>query len=519
MVKRESNSLFVWVLSALCFFCVVSAHAQDETPLDSTGQTETLSDSTEQTEVSSDSAEESSAEESSAEQASEKSFWTWPLEYIIQPFLNGLIYPVAKPMDYAIKNGIIEKSVELISFGEDYKIMVYPSFNFKPGSRTMVGANYRHRSAFLSKDYLVVQGEYYANGDVSLTARYTKHALFGTRLFGGFRYDLDLDRDKRFTVPETKSSYLQPDSSYEFTWRLGAPITSTSNWNAEIWASLYCSRASHPDIEEDSVLISDDYKIEDRGLYQNVTQVPVGLSFVYDNLDLPYAPSRGNRIVLNGYYTFVGKYSGVRYEDLGITPEEGQGDKIKDGGLNHDFFTTEFIFQHYFYLGRSKNYVLSAKEARENRRFYTDFSWDEAVRIWRPEQVMNTLFERRVIALQFRMVNLWEMEEGGAPHDAFINLNSKAPLRGYDDKWTTHNLMSLSLEYRWPVDRLIDGVLFNEYAMIAPKINKWSFDHYYNSWGFGIRVRQPNLYLFRLQFGFHGLHGVNMIMTIAPEFK
>lgn len=509
MVKRESNSLFVWVLSALCFFCVVSAHAQDETP----------SDSTEQTEVSSDSAEESSAEESSAEQASEKSFWTWPLEYIIQPFLNGLIYPVAKPMDYAIKNGIIEKSVELISFGEDYKIMVYPSFNFKPGSRTMVGANYRHRSAFLSKDYLVVQGEYYANGDVSLTARYTKHALFGTRLFGGFRYDLDLDRDKRFTVPETKSSYLQPDSSYEFTWRLGAPITSTSNWNAEIWASLYCSRASHPDIEEDSVLISDDYKIEDRGLYQNVTQVPVGLSFVYDNLDLPYAPSRGNRIVLNGYYTFVGKYSGVRYEDLGITPEEGQRDKIKDGGLNHDFFTTEFIFQHYFYLGRSKNYVLSAKEARENRRFYTDFSWDEAVRIWRPEQVMNTLFERRVIALQFRMVNLWEMEEGGAPHDAFINLNSKAPLRGYDDKWTTHNLMSLSLEYRWPVDRLIDGVLFNEYAMIAPKINKWSFDHYYNSWGFGIRVRQPNLYLFRLQFGFHGLHGVNMIMTIAPEFK
>ena len=170
MVKRESNSLFVWVLSALCFFCVVSAHAQDETPSDSTEQTETLSDSTEQTEVSLDSAEESSAEESSAEQASEKSFWTWPLEYIIQPFLNGLIYPVAKPMDYAIKNGIIEKSVELISFGEDYKIMVYPSFNFKPGSRTMVGANYRHRSAFLSKDYLVVQGEYYANGDVSLTA-------------------------------------------------------------------------------------------------------------------------------------------------------------------------------------------------------------------------------------------------------------------------------------------------------------------------------------------------------------
>ena len=117
------------------------------------------------------------------------------------------------------------------------------------------------------------------------------------------------------------------------------------------------------------------------------------------------------------------------------------------------------------------------------------------------------------------MVNLWEVEEGGAPHNAFITLNARSPLRGYSDKWTTHNLMSLSMEYRWPVDRLVDGVLFDEYALIAPKIDKWSLDHYYNSWGFGIRVRQPNLYLFRLQFGFHGLHGVNLIMTIAPEFR
>ena len=488
MVKRESRSLFVWVLAALCLFGAVSLHAEDEVAADSSAE------------------------------APSKSAWMWPVEHIIQPFLNGLIYPIAQPVDYALKNGIIDKSVQLISFGEDYKIMIYPSFNFKPGARTMVGANYRHRSVFLEKDYLVMQGEYYANGDMGLTARYTKHALFGTRFFGGFRYDIDLDRDKRFNIPETKKTYLQPDSSYQFTWRVGAPISNTANWNAELWASLYCSRASHPDVQ-DSVLISDDFKIEDRGLYQNVNQVPVGLTLVYDNLDLPYAPSRGSRIVLDGYYTFVGKYSGVRNEDLGIMDADDDVKIIKDGGKNHDFVTAQFIFQHYFLLGSSQKYVFSAKEARENRRFYTDFSWDEALRIWRPENVRNTLFERRVIAMQYRFVNLWEIEDGGAPHDAFINLNSKAPLRGYDDKWTTHNLMSLSVEYRWPVDRLVDGVIFDEYAMIAPKLDKWSLDHYYNSWGFGIRVRQPDLYLFRLQFGFHGLHGVNMIMTIAPEFK
>ena len=443
--------------------------------------------------------------------------WSWPFEHIFQPFLNGLIFPFAAPVDYVIKNGIADRTVELISFGEDYKILVYPSFNFKPGSRTMVGANYRHRSMLLNKDYFVLQAEYFANGDMGLTARYTKHALFGTRFFGGFRYDIDLDRDSRFTIPETKKNYLQPDSSMAFTWRLGAPITNTANWNAELWAQLFLKRSAPPDVE-DSVLYSDEFIIEDRGLYQHATEVPVGLTFVYDNLDYPYTPSRGSRVVAEVSYTFVDKYDGVRYQDLGIQPPSDDP-WIRDGGKNHDYVTTQFIFQHYFLFGNAKSYVLSVQEARENRRFYTDFSWDEVMRVWRPEQVRNTLFERRVIAMQYRMVNLWEMEEGGAPDDAFISLNARAPLRGYDDKWVTHHLMSLSLEYRWPVDRFIDGVLFDEYAMIAPKIDKWSLDHYYNSWGFGIRVRQPNLYLFRVQIGFHGLHGVNVIMTIAPEFK
>ena len=460
---------------------------------------------------------EEQAEASDGDSSSNSSALWWPFEHIFQPVLNGIIYPIAVPVDYVVKNGIADKAVDLISFGEDYKIMVYPSFNFKPGTRSMVGANYRHRSMLFNKDYFVFQGEYYANGDVGLTARYVKHGLFGSRFFGGFRYDIDLDRDYRFTIPETQKSYLQPDSSMEFTWRLGAPITNTANWNAEIWTQLILTRGCFPDVQ-DSVLFSREYVIEDRGLYQHLTQVPVGLTFVYDNLDYAYTPSRGSRFVVESYYTFVGKYEGVRYEDLGMTsPTDDPW--IRDGGKNHDYITTQLIFQHYFYLGRAKNYVLSVQEARENRKFYTDFSWDEAIRVWRPEQIRNTLLERRVIALQYRMVNMWEMEDGGAPHNAFINLNANAPLRGYSDKWTTHNLMSLSVEYRWPVDRFVDGVLFDEYAMIAPKIDKWSFDHYYNSWGIGIRVRQPNIYLFRAQLGFHGLHGVNIILTIAPEFK
>ncbi len=496
-MKRNSKFLFFWMYVALLLGTGIS-YAESVEPADENAHGEKSVDNDDSFKLS--------------------SLWLWPFEHVIQPALNGLIFPIAKPIDYAVKNGIVEKSLELISIGDDYKIMVYPSFNFKPGSETMIGANYRHRGIFLEKDYLVLQGEYFANGDMGFTARYTKHALFGSRFFGGLRYDIDLDRDFSVVVPQTKQKYLQPDSSFSVVGRLGAPLFNQTNWNAELWASVEGIRSSLPDVD-DTLLIGADFPIEDRGVYQHHWEFPVGASIVYDNLDFAYAPSRGNRLVMNASYVNVGKYDGVKAIDLNADFLDVLPEKIEDGGKNHDYVKTELIFQHYFYLGKAEQYILSATEARQNRRFYTDFSWDEVVRIWRPEQVMNTLFERRVIAMQFRLVDIWEMEKGGAPYNAFVSVNGRTPLRGYGDKWTTQHLMSLSTEYRWPVDRFVDGVLFDEYALLAPEFDKWSFSHFYNSWGFGIRVRQPNLYLFRLQFGFHGLQGVNMLLTIAPEFK
>lgn len=466
--------------------------------------------------VSSNAAQEDSTKTESSLQWSD--VWRWPFSHIFQPVLNGLIYPIAKPVDYAFKNGIVEKSVELITFGENKNILIYPSLNLKPGSNTLLGANYRHRSAILSKDYLVLQGNYFANGDVSFDARYTKHALFGSPLFGGVKANLVWNRDDHFIIPETKDAFLQPDSSYSVTFRLGAPLSQSLNWNIEAWSSLLFVRASVPDVE-DSILVSKIFPIEERGLYQDHDEIPVGLSLYYDNLDFPYAPSKGFRIGLSASYNFVKKYKGVKYEKVELDAEEFNEKVLKDNGFNHDYLRTEVLFQRYFFLGKSDQFILTASEARKNRRFYTDFSWEDAIRVWRPENVMQTLFERRVLAFQYRLVDLWEMEKGGAPYNSFPMLNARTPLRGYGDAWSGHHMMSASLEYRWPVDRFVDGVLFNEYALLAPEIDEWSTDRLYNSWGFGIRVRQPNMYLFRLQFGFHGLHGVNLVMTISPEFK
>ena len=53
----------------------------------------------------------------------------WPFIHIIQPFFGMLVYPISAPLHYAIDNGVAEKAVDLITFGEKRNILIYPSFN------------------------------------------------------------------------------------------------------------------------------------------------------------------------------------------------------------------------------------------------------------------------------------------------------------------------------------------------------------------------------------------------------
>ena len=326
-----------------------------------------------------------------------------------------------------------------------------------------------------------------------------------------------MDSDNSFTILGTSESFGQADTTVFFDASLSFPITESRNLNFSLGAEIDFHIVDFTDVK-DTVLDDPKYPIEDRGLYQNHFEIPVYVNLVFDNLDFPYAPSRGVRLCLKGSYVFVGKYAGIDVEDFtkaGLARLE----PIEDGGKNHDYVNAELFFQTYFFIGKAENYVLSVKEARKTRKFYTDFSLNEALRVWRPENLMETLFERRVLAFQYRFVAMWEMEKGGAPYTAFPSLNARFPLRGYSGSWSSPFVMGLSAEYRWPVDRLVDGVVFDEYAMISDKINRWSKKNLYNSWGFGVRVRKPDMYLFRVQLAFHGWHGFSLILTVAPEFR
>lgn len=451
------------------------------------------------------------------------SFWSryvvWSFEHLVQPTLNAIVYPIAQPIRYAFDNGVIETSVDLITFGEKRNVLLYPIMNLKPGNSTMLGFTYRHRSIFLGKDYVVVSPQYFANGDWYLDLRYTKHELFGTKLFGGVRFRQYWDSDAQFIIPGSKESFVMPDSSTVLDFRTGFPLALDGRLSLELSGRVDFRRYDFPNKSQDSILIDDKFYAGDRGLYQHYMQYPVEASILFDNLDFPYTPSRGTRMQLSARYVFVGDYDGISRADLSNAQGARASRSIEDGGQNHDYMRTELMLQHYFYFGKAETFHFTRKEARQNRRFYTDFNWDAALRMWRPENVRETLFERRVIALQYRLVDLWEMEQGYAPVDAFTWVGPRFPFRGYSSAWSARHVMSLSMEYRWPIDYYVDGVLFNEYMMHAPGFTEWSFDRFYNSWGFGVRVRRPDMYWFRVQLGFHGLHGVNLVLTIAPEFK
>ncbi len=437
----------------------------------------------------------------------------WPFSHVIQPALNMLVYPFSAPIHYAVKNNVIETGVDAITFGEKRNIFIYPTFNLKPGTSTMLGFAYRHRHMLLPKDYFVLTGSLFANSDLEFNTRYTKRNVFDSEFFLGVNFFMQMDRDASMTLPRTLSKdldekYVYTDSSYFAELRVGRPLPVIPNMDFQ--ASIRYDRKlfDFPDMEKNSVLASHIYFPPDaHGLYQEFTQFPFKLTLTYDNLDAPYVPTRGSRISVSWNYTAVGDY---------------EGDKVTGNSnrLNHDFQALDFFAQHYFYLGKdSSQYGLSGAEARLSRKFYTDFSWEETLRLWRPENIRTTLLNRRVLAVQFRMRQMWEMEKGGAPFTAFSTASTRYPLRGYSRTYTDFSMKGISIEYRWPIDRLVDGVIFDEYAMYGRKWYSFDSEKMVNSWGFGVRVRKPDMYFFRVQLGFHGLDGIVFICTIAPEFR
>jgi hypothetical protein len=65
----------------------------------------------------------------------------------------------------------------------------------------------------------------------------------------------------------------------------------------------------------------------------------------------------------------------------------------------------------------------------------------------------------------------------------------------------------------------MDGTIFNEYGMFGRSLAALDpVDNLRNSWGFGVRVRQPEMFLFRLEAAFHGISGLALNVSSDTSF-
>lgn len=432
-----------------------------------------------------------------------------PLEYVVYPVFSGIVYPFSEPLKYAFDNGVIDKGIEIFTFGDEKNVMVYPTMNLKPGTSTMLGFTYRHSHLALDRDYLVVTSGLYANSDVDYVFRYNLKKMLDGNTFLAFVHSASFNRDGNFVLLGTNEAYFQADTMWRFEAKIGHPLP-FPNTSLQYSTAIRIRHLDLPDRADD--IIDDEFhaRLAERGVYQDYNYFPQKLTFSYTGAESPFVPTSGINFYATLEYAHVTDYKHIPEGFDWLTSEK-----------NHDYMSLELVFQRFMYFGSmGKSYQFTKSEARARRREYSSLFGGDILKIWDPNKITSWILDRRVLAMQIRYIRSWEMEEGGMPLTNYSKLNDQFPLRGYGDMWTSSSMLGVSWEYRWPVDYYVDGIAFTEYAVFADERGDWKIpDNFRNSWGFGVRVRTPDMYFFRLQLGFHGLHGIHFVMTISPEFQ
>lgn len=432
----------------------------------------------------------------------------WPFEHVLQPLFGVLVYPVSQPTLYVFQSGAIQRALDMFTFGEEKNIFIYPVFDITPGSETMLGFVYLHSHLLFRNDRLWFTAENYSNGDFYFGTSYQKRKMFDGKTTLKGQLTADLDRNANFLMPGTSNVYSLRDTLVRLDFSVSHPLP-FEDWEAGVTLGVKWRNEELPDLTKD-ILDSqyfDDFK--ESGIYQDYEVFPLKFSIAYDGTDFRAAPMSGSKFKADFTYNFVSDYRDVPegYETL-LTTEK-----------THDYMVLELMFQRYFYFGKQKVYHYSMKEARKKRKELLNMTFDSAIQMLGPDSLAGWIGERKVVAVQWRYTRAWEVEEGGMPAISYVRLNNRWPMRGQSNTWASYAVSGISTEYRWPLDYYIDGVVFLEYAIFTDERGDWNLGNIRNSWGFGIRARDPDLYFFRASLGFHGLHGFSFIITFSPEFK
>jgi len=188
--------------------------------------------------------------------------------------------------------------------------------------------------------------------------------------------------------------------------------------------------------------------------------------------------------------------------------------RYHDAELNHSFYEWTSQYTTYFKLGRER-YEITADEERRNGKL----SVQKILKQLDYEKIRREIFSRKVLVLHFYAAQSYDIAGNSMPVYGLQTLGNDTPLRGYaGSRFRDYTVVAMSTEYRFPIIRLMDGTLFDEYGASDRSWNTLFDQGVRNTWGFGIRVRRPDIFLFRAELGFHGLSGAVFNLSVDAPF-
>jgi outer membrane protein assembly factor BamA len=392
---------------------------------------------------------------------------------------------------YISREDLIEKGKNLITYGENGQIMFYPVINAKIGTASNIGFAYWHSDILLEHDNMFFSPHLYINADWDVTLRYKKKNILGSSFYVGFNTSHGEYGDNSFRDP-MKGTYFFADSSIFLSIYSGFNLI--GNWGLEFAIANNFYRYDFPNLND---AIIDNDEVSNRGFYRNFESHPLTISMLYNSLDEPYAATRGRKFSFGYSYVPVSAYSGSK---------------------DHNYHILESRLVNYTLLGH-KSYAMTVAESNANRERLKNLSFSEAIEMFNPINVKEEVLDRRVLVTQVKARYMIEENKGKAPFTAMGRLGGNFPLRAYDDAYFTAPLVAgVSAEYRWPLDRFADMLIFNEYGIYGEDFDRLSVSNIKNSYGFGFRVRTPRFFVTRLALAFHGSQGITVVLTTRPEY-
>lgn len=419
---------------------------------------------------------------------------TWPLENILAPGVKLALYPTKAPLRYFLNENVIDRTIRLISFGDDDKIMMYPTLNLAPGTGSFTGLTLRHRALFgRPTEKMVAQGSLFVNGDWKFRSYIIASDMFGSSFTS--KSSLILNRVKNTSVnqPGTNRFWLFADTSNVVSFALYHKLVERLGVKSSfVFRDNHYGEAPPQQDTLESAFFRNEAGVFDpkfRGLHKDWQDRIVTAGLFRDTRNNNNIPLAGSNFNVNYHRHFT--------------------------NAHHDFQGWEGTWNGYYKLGKEK-YEISSEEERHAGRM----SVRKMLAKMEYDKLKRELFNRKVLALHIYAAQTYEIPGNHMPVYGLQTLGNDTPMRGYSgSRFRDYSVASWGAEYRFPVMRLVDGIMFDEFGVYGRSWDQIDFlDNLKNSWGFGIRVRRPDIYLFRAQLGFHGLHGIQLNMSVDEPF-